>query len=135
MTVTLEADRITKTRGEFVTRAADLLGDTAEFARDVARFEARRRTGEMASQIEVASLGEGLDREVVAGDPITIFHEFGTGIYAEGQSSAQTIPWVYYDEYTDSFYTTEGVTPQPMMRPGYEAGKDFLLTEAKRYFD
>lgn len=133
MAVVLEADRIAGTRTEFVTRAADLLGDTAAFARDVARSEARKRTGEMAGRIEDA--GTELDREVVARDPITIFHEFGTGIYAEGQSRAEEIPWVYFDEYTGQFYTTSGVTPQPMMRPGFEAGKDYLLTEARRYFD
>lgn len=133
MTVALEADRIAETRTWFVGRAADLLGDTAEHARDVARSHARYRSTRMMAQIE--DRGSGLDRSVVAGADYTIFHEFGTGIYAEGQSQAEELPWVYYDEYLGQFFTTYGVRPQPMMRPGFEAGKDYLLRSARGYFD
>jgi hypothetical protein len=132
MTVVIEYDAIEETRAFFVGRAADLMGDTAEHARDVARSEARKRTGEMANRIETE--GDGLDRSVVGNDPITVYHEFGTGIHAEGQSRAEEIPWVYYDEYLGQFFTTSGVAPQPMLRPGFEAGKRYLLDEARGYF-
>jgi hypothetical protein len=86
----------------------------------------------MMAQIE--EFGSGLERGVRAGADYTIFHEFGTGIYAEGQSRAKEVPWVYYDEYLGQFFTTSGVTPEPMMRPGFEAGKDYLLRSARGYF-
>ena len=129
-------DRIPGTREWFVSRAAELLHDTARYAQQVASTEVRVRSSDLAGSIDVWPSSDGLEQ--VMGTPLWygIYNEFGTGIYATGPggSSAEQVPWVYYDEYLDQFFTTYGLTPQPFIRPGYEAGRRYLLDNAPRYF-
>lgn len=132
MTVELESS-IPVYREFYVDRASELMHDTSRYAQQTAMQNARRRSGELEEGIELH--GSGLDYAVVATAGHSIYNEFGTGIYAEGQSRAHEIPWVYYDEYLGEFFTTYGLKPQPFMRPGYEAGKEFLYGRARSYFD
>jgi hypothetical protein len=136
MTVVEEYNVINQTRAGFVNTAAELLGDTARYAQNSARFNARFRSGELRDKIELHPENAGLEQVVVADALHSIYNEFGTGIYAtgEGGSQAEQIPWVYYDEYLGQFFTTEGLRPQPFMRPGYDAAVDWFWGNAGRYF-
>ena len=42
-------------------------------------------------------------------------HE-GTGIYARAGNGRKEVPWVYYDEKTDKFYSTKGIKPCPFLQ-------------------
>ena len=44
-----------------------------------------------------------------------IYVEYGTGIHAESGGGRET-PWVYMDD-KGEFHTTQGMYPQPFMRP------------------
>lgn len=135
MSVVMELDLMQETRDRFYAKAKELMGDTAEFARDHARSLARWRTGRMAQEVEVQPDARGwfLDYPVVAGAPYSQFNEYGTGIYREG-GGGRTTPWVYFDPYYGQFFTTQGMEPQPFMRPGYEVGRQYLISNADRYF-
>jgi hypothetical protein len=51
-----------------------------------------------------------------------IYHEFGTGIYAEEGKGRET-PWVYFDAKGGEFYTTSGVRPRPWLRPALDENR------------
>lgn len=134
MTVEMELDRIDDTRTAFMVAAVDLMEDTADYAQQVAISNARNREGALAGGIRVEPSQGGLNQTVESTARHSVFNEYGTGIYAEGTSRAQNIPWVYFDEYLGQFFTTYGLEPQPFMRPAYEEAKTFLKTNAPRYF-
>lgn len=59
--------------------------------------------------------------------------EYGTGIHAENGNGRKDVPWVYYDERLDMFFTTSGQEPQPFLRPALEKNKpeiERLIREA-----
>jgi HK97 gp10 family phage protein len=59
--------------------------------------------------------------------------EYGTGIFAlpeGGGSKAKKIPWVYFNEQTQTFVTTYGNKAQPFMEPGFQSA---LPTIARLY--
>lgn len=97
----------------------------------MARSRSRYDEGTMHDGIDVVETPDGAD--LVATDPKTVFHEYGTGIRAgdadpqypelrpSSGSEAEEIPWVYVDE-NGRFWTTYGVRPAPMIRPGFRAG-------------
>lgn len=118
-----------------------LMRDCAATAQEVAQKNARYRSGNMRRKIALVPTDDGA--YVVGRDEIFIFHEYGTGEFAGDAdakypdqrpstgSEADEIPWVYMDD-EGNFWTTTGVTPQPMLRPGYAAGKRHFEAERKR---
>ena len=44
----------------------------------------------------------------------------GTGIYAVNGDGRTDVPWVYYDEATQQFYSTVGQHPQPFLADAFE---------------
>jgi hypothetical protein len=57
---------------------------------------------------------------------VPIYLEYGTGIHAKpegGGTRAKHIPWTYYDEELDQFFTTSGMEAQPFAQPGFDAAK------------
>lgn len=134
MSVDITENRIQETRDFYVDRAAELMHDTARYGQQVARSEVRRRSDDLADSVEVWPSDEGLTQDMGTMLQYGIYNEFGTGIYAEGQSSADELPWVYYDEYLGQFFTTYGLKPQPFIRPGFDAAENYLLGNARRYF-
>lgn len=105
--------------------------ESAEVGKDEARSRARVDERDMKNGIIVLNTKRGA--KIVGTDWKTVWHEYGTGIYAGAAdmrypnqrgstgSEADEIPWVYLDE-NGNFWTTYGVMPQPMIRPGFEAG-------------
>ena len=106
--------------------------DSASKCQEKAQAEARFRTGTMRRMIALIPTKDGA---IVEGQsPIFIFHEYGTGEHAGDAdqnypeqrastgSKAKEIPWVYYDEEARQFFTTTGVRPKPMLRPGFREG-------------
>lgn len=135
MSVTIEQDRIAETKAFFGGQARALLYAGAQVAQDVAYSRSRWRTGRMADEITIIA-EDTLMFVVAALAPYSVYHEYGTGIYATGPggSRAKKIPWVYYDEYLGKWFTTYGVAPHPFMRPGYEAAKAWVLDNADKFF-
>lgn len=138
--ITVKLD--TRKAHALLTRAGvKLCRDSAERGRDVARSRARVDERDMKNGILAVPTRDGANLE--GRDWKTIWHEYGTGRFAgaadaqyPGQrgstgSRAKEIPWVYMDE-GGNFYMTEGVPPQPMIRPGFSAGCSYFRQEAKR---
>lgn len=48
--------------------------------------------------------------------------ELGTGIYAK-DGNGRTTPWVYFNEATQSFVTTQGQEPKPFLEPSVMENK------------
>jgi len=48
------------------------------------------------------------------------YHEYGTGIYAEGGKGRKT-PWVYFNERAGHYVTTKGMPAKPFARPAVDA--------------
>lgn len=74
-------------------------------------------TGELWEKSISAEVGEiGRERfSVIIKDKSKygIYHEKGTGIYAEKGSKAKSIPWTYLNPRTGLFIRTYGVRPRP----------------------
>jgi len=64
-----------------------------------------------------------------------IYHEYGTGKYAEHPSiPGRSDPWVYKDPKTGEFVFTYGITAKPMLRPSYDAEKPNFESGIERIF-
>lgn len=135
MNVEVVEDHIAEKKVEYHLNIHSLMGDTADFAVDVARSRARMHSGELRDSINAWPEGE-LGFAVRADAEHAIYNEYGTGIYATGPggSRAKEIPWVYYNEATGQFYTTYGLRPQPFMQPAYDEAVAWLRANAPRYF-
>jgi len=85
-------------------------------------------TGSMANSITY-DLIENTAKQVTAivGPTKDIIYgkyvEYGTGIYATGPSKAKKIPWVYYNERLDQFFTTSGMKAQPFLYPALQRNR------------
>lgn len=61
-----------------------------------------------------------------------VYHEMGTGKYAEGGGGRPT-PWVYRSA-DGKYYRTEGMTPKPFIRPAFEENTAKFEQIAKEEF-
>lgn len=77
-----------------------------------------RGTGELSRSI--SSKIEGNTGVVFTVLEYAPYVEYGTGLFAEGGNGRKDVPWCYYDEKTDEFVYTEGMHPQPFMRPALD---------------
>jgi len=71
-------------------------------------------TGDLGSNIQIYTSGK--EAMVTAEMEYAIYHEFGTGIYAESGDGRQT-PWVYFYQKLGHFVTTVGMRARPFFRP------------------
>lgn len=141
MGLELDLSRLPLAQGRLEDVGLDIMRGSAEEGKRVARSRARYDQGEMYDGIDVVETPDGAD--LVATDEKSIWHEFGTGVYAGDAdpkypdqrgstgSEAEEIPWVYMG--ANGFVTTYGVTPAPMVRPGFVAGREFFEAEKKRH--
>jgi len=77
-------------------------------------------TGTMRESIKqkLVSLNvyDGFIFRIYTNIPYALYHEKGTGRFAEGGKSKRTeseMPWTYKDERKDKYFTTYGVKPRP----------------------
>lgn len=59
---------------------------------------------------------DGFTLKIYTNIPYALYHEKGTGRFAEGgksKRSASQMPWVYLDERKEKYFTTYGVKPRP----------------------
>ncbi len=84
------------------------------YAKDIITNASRVDTGLLRNSIK--AMKDGTNR-VVVGTPLdyAIYHEVGTGIYAEDGTGRQT-PWIYKDKRTGEVYLTRGVKPLHFIR-------------------
>lgn len=135
MSMELVNDRTDELRTLYRSHAVRFVGNAAEVARNVARGNAPVDTGFLRANIvsKVRKLGRELFEAVVtAYVNYAIFQEYGTGIYAENGKGRQT-PWTYFSEGLGRFVTTVGNRPHPFMRPGFEAGRAWVMANAHRF--
>lgn len=59
--------------------------------------------------------------------------EFGTGLFAveEGRSD---VPWCYFDEKKQQWFTTSGQHPQPYLIPALQDNRDRIIDELREGF-
>ena len=48
----------------------------------------------------------------------------GTGIYAVNGDGRQDVPWVYYNEADEQFYSTVGIQPNPFLADAFEENRE-----------
>lgn len=48
----------------------------------------------------------------------------GTGIYAINGDGRQDVPWVYYSEADEQFYSTVGIQPNPFLADAFEQNQE-----------
>lgn len=140
MSIEVDVD-LTGVEAELSAAAMDLMKDSTEAAQTKARSEARVDDTDMRDGIMVFAYDQGEGYMLIATMDYTIFHEFGTGIHGVlddqwegGVASHRQDSWVYFDEDEGQFFTTSGVTPKPMIGPGYDVGKAYFNAEARRRF-
>ncbi len=66
------------------------------------------------------------------GKNYAIYHEFGTGVYAE-QSNAKKIPWAYKDKKTGEWRYTKGVPAKHFLKFGVTAHKSAYKKALEQY--
>jgi hypothetical protein len=57
---------------------------------------------------------------------IPLYLEYGTGVHAKpegGGTRAKKIPWTYFSEELNRFFTTHGMEARPFAEPGFQAAK------------
>ena len=76
--------------------------------------------------VDTSRLKNSITSAVVASEPAVyigtnvkygIYHEFGTGLYAEGESKAKKIPWAYKDD-KGNWHYTKGVPARHYLQYG-----------------
>jgi hypothetical protein len=57
---------------------------------------------------------------------VPLYLEYGTGVHANpegGGTRAKKIPWTYFSEELNRFFTTHGMEARPFAEPGFQAAK------------
>ena len=99
----------------------------AEIVQDAAIPLTPWDSGALATSITIEPID---DRSMKVGPSIfyDIYVEYGTGEYAEGESRAKKIPWVYkHPKY--GWITTRGMVAQPYMRPAADNSREKVAEE------
>jgi HK97 gp10 family phage protein len=94
-----------------------------------AKLLVRKDTGDLQGTIVKAVDKRDLEGTVSTNSDHAIYNEFGTGRFAEDGTGRAT-PWVYeHPKY--GFIRTEGMKPQPFMRPALNNNKPKLIKIAE----
>lgn len=134
MTIEVEYNRVDEVHSQARAGVVWLLGKTAAIGQNTATAKAPVWTGNLRDSIKmnVEWIGRHiLEAVVYTYTHYAVYQEFGTGRYAENGRGRKT-PWTYYHP-DFGFVTTVGNKPQPYMRPGYEAARQWCLANAERF--
>ncbi len=118
--------------GEATLKAAVHAG--ALLVQNAAKQRVPKRTRTLSRSIttNVEREGAAYVARIGPSAPYGKYIEFGTGVYAEGGGGRRT-PWVFRGS-NGRFYTTEGMRPQPYMRPAMDENRERVLKEIARTF-
>lgn len=134
MSVEIVMNRIMDTERLFQRNAFGFMEDTVNVAYGVAQKKVPVWTGFLRGSITatVRRIGRNLIEAVLAAYAhYAVYQEFGTGRYAENGRGRKT-PWTYFIP-GFGWVTTVGNKPNPYMRPGYEAARDWVLANGDRF--
>ena len=123
MELTIDKDEVLKNLNNYILNTLPeniqkALQDTGLFVQGEARENCNNQfkypTGQLAGSIDF----QNDDKTVTIYTPheYGIYVEKGTGIYAQGSSSAKKIPWVYPHS-NGKFYTSYGRPATPFLEP------------------
>ena len=90
---------------------------------------AKKRTrrvdnGDMRAGWVIEPYHSGFSVDVMNRVEYAVYHEYGTGIYAQHPKiPGRKTPWVYRDPKTKELVFTRGITPMPMLRPSFDENK------------
>lgn len=105
-----------------------IIAETAAVIMSQAKALAPVFLGNLKASINVQIYDGGLSARVHVDSDYAIYVEYGTGIYATKGSTAEKIPWVYYDEVLGQFVETWGMEAQPFWHPAIESGANYFKT-------
>ena len=105
-------NEVLRTLAEKIDAAMEAVGNQAvSHAKQNLTAASRVDTGALRNSISHVSYGEETEGECYVGtnQEYAIYHEVGTGVYAEGGGGRKT-PWAYQDA-KGHWHRTRGVTP------------------------
>lgn len=119
---------------DIIDEVKRIIRETAVILQREARLFAPEDSGYLRESIEMEVAPNGLSAFVKVHAEYSIYVEYGTGIYATGPggSRAKRIPWVFYSERYQQFFTTYGMVPQPFWHPAVEIASDFFVKEMRK---
>lgn len=85
-------------------------------------------TGELRSSI--GSNVEGFTGEVGTPLQYAVYVEYGTGLFAEGGTGRQDVPWKYQDA-KGEWHSTSGQPPQPFLIPALNENREEIINKLK----
>lgn len=74
----------------------------------------------------------GMVGRVISPANYSVYVEFGTGIYAEGEEPGRQTPWVYYNTKLNKFVWTRGMRAQPFLHPSHEEERPNFIRNLER---
>lgn len=118
-------------------KKVDELGEGAEYKEAVgkacalveraAKEKAPKDTGELRRSITSDIKTEGDDIVGIVFTPLEYapYIEYGTGLFAE-EGGRKNVPWHYQDD-AGNWHSTNGMKPQPYMRPALNENREEIL--------
>ena len=113
---------VIQAKDEAVVKALETIGLVAErYAKELCPTDTSRLKNSISHQVDDETVYVGTNVEYAP------YVEFGTGKFAEGGGGRPT-PWSYQDD-KGNWHTTNGMKPQPYLKPAIENHLD----EYKQY--
>jgi len=113
---------VIQAKDEAVAKALETIGRVAErYAKELCPTDTSRLKNSISHQVDDETVYVGTNVEYAP------YVEFGTGKFAEGGGGRPT-PWSYQDD-KGNWHTTNGMKPQPYLKPAIENHLD----EYKQY--
>ena len=113
---------VIQAKDEAVAKALETIGLVAErYAKELCPTDTSRLKNSISHQVDDETVYVGTNVEYAP------YVEFGTGKFAEGGGGRPT-PWSYQDD-KGNWHTTNGMKPQPYLKPAIENHLD----EYKQY--
>lgn len=120
--VTSHRVEVIQAKDEAVAKALETIGRVAErYAKELCPTDTSRLKNSISHQVDDETVYVGTNVEYAP------YVEFGTGKFAEGGGGRPT-PWSYQDD-KGNWHTTNGMKPQPYLKPAIENHLD----EYKQY--
>lgn len=120
--VTSHRIEVIEAKDEAIARALETIGLVAErYAKEKAPVDTGRLRNSISHEVDDDTVYVGTNVEYAP------YLEFGTGKFAEGGGGRPT-PWSYQDD-KGNWHTTNGMKPQPYLKPAIENHLD----EYKQY--
>lgn len=130
MGMTLDKSRFPLAKRRLHDAAYDLIERGTKAGRDVAKVEAPVDLGALVAGIVAVTHAGGA--YILSPLFYSAWVEYGTGIYGEAETAPhRKTKWTYLHP-RFGWVTTRGYPPQRFMRPGYHAGKRYILVVGKQ---